>query len=98
MCPDCLGTELVEVADESGRLHSYTTVHVMPAGFPQPLTMGYVDLPSGARAFGHFAPGVTVADLRPDMTVRFDAAVLFTAPDGEEVTAYRFQPSGGRDA
>jgi uncharacterized OB-fold protein len=99
VCPECLGDVFEEVLDTVGNLHSYTTVHVLPAGFPRPLTMGYVDLPSGARAFGHFPPGVESADLRTDMPVRFDSAELFVGDDGEPVVAYRFLPAaGGADA
>jgi uncharacterized OB-fold protein len=69
-CPGCLATSLApHVLARVGTLYSYATVHVGPPGWPVPYTVGYVDLPDGARVFGHMADEWA---LHPDRPVRIE--------------------------
>lgn len=54
-CPKCWGELDAQPLSNRGRLYTYSTVHVAPAGRSVPYTIGYVDLPEGARVFAHLA-------------------------------------------
>lgn len=92
ICPRCLGEQFEPQENADGQLHSYTAVHVMPDGFPHPTVVGYVDLPSGARCFGHFDPAVSHTQLRLNTRVSFRVGELFRTSNGEAVRGYMFVP------
>ena len=99
LCPECLGESLEPLAlARSGRLYSYSTVHVAPRGWAVPYVAGYVDLPEGVRVFAH----VVDADdrLAMEMEVELTTAVLGADGDGVPFSSYAFRPRGGegRDA
>lgn len=63
VCRVCLGADFRrELLPGDGTLYAFTTIHTAA----EPYTVGYVDLPSGPRVFGH---------IRSTGTVRPDAAV-----------------------
>ena len=53
VCSAC-GSDDVEPASlqRSGKLYSFSEVHVAPKGFAIPYVVGYVDLDDGVRLFG----------------------------------------------
>jgi uncharacterized OB-fold protein len=68
-CPGCLGPLSATALSDTGTLYTYSVVHIGPRGRPVPYTVGYVDLPEGARVFGHIDE-TDESRLRPGMTVR----------------------------
>lgn len=94
LCPECMGDDVAPLAlARSGRLYSYSTVHVAPRGWTVPYVAGYVDLPEGVRVFAHV---VDVAEerLAMEMEVELTTAVLGTDGDGEPFSSYAFRPCG----
>ncbi|MDX6240233.1 MAG: benzoylsuccinyl-CoA thiolase BbsA subunit [Kribbellaceae bacterium] len=68
-CPTCWGDLDPQPLSNRGTLYSYSTVHVAPAGRSAPYTIGYIDLPEGARVFAHLAETNELL-LAPDLPVR----------------------------
>ncbi|TMR07222.1 Zn-ribbon domain-containing OB-fold protein [Nonomuraea turkmeniaca] len=72
-CPWCGGGELVfEPVSGEGTVHTFTVVHrsFAPAyRGREPYVMAWVDLPEGARAFGHVV-GCAPEEVRIGMPVR----------------------------
>lgn len=63
ICRGCLGTQFHrELLSGTGTLYAFTTVHTAA----EPYTVGYVDLPSGLRVFGHV---LSPEGLQPDVPV-----------------------------
>ena len=92
-CPRCFGKDLRERdLSRSGRLYSYSIIHVPPAGFTAPYAVGYVDLPEGVRVFGQLVPD-DFANLRIDMEMELVTGVIRRNPDGREVVGYQFRPA-----
>ncbi len=98
LCPECMGEDIRPLAlGRSGRLYSYSTVHVAPRGWTVPYVAGYVDLPEGVRVFTH----VVDADdhrLSMEMEVELTIAVLGSDGDGRAFSSYAFRPRGMEDA
>lgn len=87
VCPDCLSSSLSALTlGASGKLYSYTTVHVAPPGWETPYVVGYVDMPEGVRLFGKVKAGGPDA-LSVDMRVR-----VRVVADGEAYRYY-FEPA-----
>lgn len=53
LCPGCLGPARPRALSASGTLYSFSVVHIGPPERAVPYTVGYVDLPEGARLFAH---------------------------------------------
>lgn len=68
-CPECLGPFLPRPLSGTGSLYSYSVIHIGARHGSAPYTVGYVDLPEGARVFAHVSE-TDEEHLRPDMTVR----------------------------
>ena len=92
LCPECMGDELAPLAlGRSGRLYSYSTVHVAPRGWTVPYVAGYVDLPEGVRVFTHVVDAAEEG-LAMEMELELTTAVLGTDGDGRAVSSYAFRP------
>ena len=92
LCPECMGDGVAPLAlARSGRLYSYTTVHVAPRGWTVPYIAGYVDLPEGVRVFTHVV-GASEEQLAMEMEVELTTAALGTDGDGEAFSSYAFRP------
>ena len=46
----------------SGTLYAFSTVHVAAKKWKNPMCVGYVDLPNGARVFTHLAGPLAIGD------------------------------------
>jgi uncharacterized OB-fold protein len=89
VCPGCLSSSSSALTlGGSGRLYSYTTVHVAPPGWETPYVVGYVDLPEGVRLFGKVK-----ADGPHALSVDMPVGVRVVA-DGERFR-YFFEPGTG---
>ena len=92
LCPECMGDGLAPLAlARSGRLYSYSTVHVAPRGWTVPYIAGYVDLPEGVRVFTHVVDAAEDR-LAMEMEVELTTAVLGTDGDGKAFSSYAFRP------
>ena len=92
LCPECMGEDLAPLAlGRSGRLYSYSTVHVAPRGWTVPYVAGYVDLPEGVRVFAHVVDAAAER-LSMEMEVELTTAALGTDGDGRPFSSYAFRP------
>lgn len=92
ICAECAGDAFEpKVLGPSGSLYSYTIVRTPGPGFPPVYAVGYVDFPEGVRVFGHVRMNED-DELRLDMPVTIERAVLLNRADGTPVHGYRFVP------
>jgi len=85
VCPSCNGERMAELPlSDTGTLYAFSTVHIAPAMWQTPYTIGYVDLPEGVRVFGKIEP---VAGLAPDARVR---VCLEQADDDAQAPGWRY--------
>lgn len=63
VCPKCM-SENVEREDmpKTGTVYAAATVHVGPAKWHKPFTVGYVDLDNGVRVFSHLKGNPQISD------------------------------------
>ena len=86
VCPTCNAEQMRPLMlSGKGTLYAYSTVHVAPAAWETPYTIGYVDLPEGVRVFGKVEGA---AGLQPDATVQVRVELL---PDAVPGAAGSFQ-------
>jgi uncharacterized OB-fold protein len=97
VCPSCNSEQMQRlVLAGEGTLYAFSTVHIAPAAWETPYTIGYVDLPENVRVFGKVAASV---ELKPDarVSVRIEpatvtAATAGTAAAGGPTWQYWFAP------
>jgi benzoylsuccinyl-CoA thiolase BbsA subunit len=75
----------------SGKLYSYTIIHVDTPGFKAPYAVGYVDLTEGPRVFGHL-DGWQDDPIPLDSSVEIYAGPIGKDRDGSELISVRFRP------
>ena len=91
ICPSCASTDqAAEDMPRSGTLYSETTVHGAPPPWFTPYSVGYVDLPNGARVFGHLRGSPRIGD-----RVTLTTAVLGRDEDGQPVETFAFEKKEG---
>ncbi len=79
VCSACMSEDIVRVRmPRKGTLYAFSTVHVAPKKWRLPMTIGYVDLPNGARVFTHLAGN----DLAIGDTVEVGIGVVGADRDG----------------
>jgi uncharacterized OB-fold protein len=63
VCSACM-SEAIEAKPmpRVGTLYAFSTVHVTAKKWTKPMTIGYVDLPNGARVFTHLAGDIAIGD------------------------------------
>nr|ACL11820.1 hypothetical protein [Mycolicibacterium brisbanense] len=87
LCPNCLIPMAPRLLGRRGVLYTYSAIHSGPAGRNTPYTVGYVDLPDGARVFAHIDG--PAAALEPDMAVQIrvvpqnDSVCITWTPEGD---------------
>ncbi len=91
-CGASAGLEPVRLSN-TGRLYTFSEVHVAPKAFATPYVIGYVDLPEDVRVLGQVEHAA--AELRPDEPVRVVLGVIRKAEDGHPVVSYKFRKIGG---
>lgn len=58
VCCVCMGENIAaEEMPREGILYAFSRVHVAPKRWKNPMCIGYVDLPNGARVFAHLENG-----------------------------------------
>lgn len=88
VCPDCLSENQQSLRlSSSGKLYSYTQIHVAPPTWVVPYIIGYVDLPEGVRLFGK-------VDAKSAEVLRVDMPVDVVFADSEGQYRYSFAPQG----
>lgn len=89
VCSSCMSEDMAEEdLPATGTLYSFTQVHVGPAQWLKPLTVGYVDLPNGVRVFSHLRP---TPGLAIGATVSLTSGKVGVAADGAPLTTFMFQ-------
>ncbi|WP_163989786.1 Zn-ribbon domain-containing OB-fold protein [Rhizobium lusitanum] len=90
VCPACMGEEMVEeIMPDHGTLYSYTVVHVGPACWEKPMTLGYVDFDNGVRVFTHLKGKVAIGQ-----EVALSLDTVGHQPDGRELHSFVFSADG----
>jgi uncharacterized OB-fold protein len=85
VCPVCMSEEVeAEEMPKTGTVYSLSTVHVGPAKWHKPFTVGYVDLDNGVRLFSHLKGDIRIGD-----AVRVDMAEVGHA-DGKPINSFVF--------
>lgn len=88
VCPDCLsGNQQALHLSSSGKLYSYTQIHVAPPSWVVPYIIGYVDLPEGVRLFGK-------VDAKSMDALKVDMPVKVRVTESEGQYRYSFVPQG----
>ena len=88
VCPDCLSdSQQPLLLSSSGKLYSYTQIHVAPPTWVVPYIIGYVDLPEGIRLFGKVD-----ANSAEVLTVDMPVDVVVAESGGQY--RYSFAPQG----
>jgi uncharacterized OB-fold protein len=95
ICPNCLGTEMEDVAlSRDGTLYSFSVVRTASHGFDAPYAVGYVDLAEGPRVFGHL-DGWQDAEIALDSPVNLYAGPIGRDSQGDTLLSVRFRPAAG---
>ncbi len=92
-CMRC-GSESMEEVRLKGpaKLHAYTIVHQLPAGFSGPVVVGYGEFEGGALVLAPI--DADRAQLRKGQLLSLHVGVTRIDEDGEPMTTYRFLPAG----
>lgn len=89
VCPGCMEEDVIESQMPSeGIVYSVATVHVGPARWHKPLTLGYVDLTNGVRVFGHLKKGCGIGQ-----RVTVGLAEVGRDNGGAPINSFIFQPA-----
>jgi uncharacterized protein len=92
-CPACRavdGLQQVEL-DVRGRVHSFTVVRQAPPGVAVPYVLAWVDLPADRVRLMATVVGAEPEAVRLDLPVELELTPFSTAPDGAELTGFRFR-------
>lgn len=90
-CLDCLGTTLEDVdLPQTGKLFSFTTIHVKSANFGPGHMVGYVDL-GGVRVFAPLGENGNEPHTVGER-VKLEIAPLWREGEDVDVIGYRFVP------
>lgn len=83
ICPTCYRRDLSECElAASGRVYSYSILHVGPPGIESPYALAYVDLSDGVRVLAR------VADWEEGIACDEEVALVGQEPGSAEVVAY----------
>jgi benzoylsuccinyl-CoA thiolase BbsA subunit len=90
VCSACGSDQVgpVELA-ATGKLYSFSEVHVAPKGFAVPYVVAYVDLDDGVRLFGQVEGPADKLAL--DQRVAVVSGTIRTRNDGTPVVSYKFK-------
>lgn len=91
-CGNSAGLEPVKLSN-TGKLYTFSEVHVAPKVFTTPYVIGYVDLPEDVRVLAQVEN--TAAELRPDEPVEVVLGVIRKSDSGQPVISYKFRKTGG---
>jgi uncharacterized OB-fold protein len=97
VCPACNSENMQPLPlANAGTLYAFSTVHIAPAAWETPYTIGYVDLPEGVRVFGKVEGAAQLApDARVAVRIEPAAAAPGSAPSaagGSPRWQYWFAP------
>lgn len=88
VCCACMSEDITDAPLPSeGTLYSFTQVHVGPAQWHKPLTVGYVDLPDGVRLFSHLRSS---KELTIGAPVHLTLGQVGTTTEGDAINTYMF--------
>jgi len=88
VCPNCLSENQQALRlSSSGKLYSYTQIHIAPPTWVVPYIIGYVDLPEGVRLFGK-------VDAKSAEVLRVNMPVDVVVAESGGQYRYSFAPQG----
>lgn len=95
VCPVCLkdGTMMETALPTTGRIDTFTVVHVAPKGFKAPYIQAFVDLEDGPRIFS-LITGCAPSEecLQPGMEVELVIEKITEDERGDDLIGYKFRP------
>jgi uncharacterized OB-fold protein len=90
-CDDGGAMEPIRLS-RSGRLYSFSEVHVAPSVFTTPYVVGYIDLAEGVRVFAQIEHRASELALGEELEVTL--GTIRTTADGDPVISYKFRKHG----
>lgn len=88
VCSTCLAEEMHDFElPQSGILYAFSQVHVGPAKWLKPYTLGYVDLPGGLRLLSH----IVGAQPRIGQRVTLDVGPVAQSAGAEPIVHFIFR-------
>jgi uncharacterized OB-fold protein len=89
VCPSCMQEAVEqEPLPRAGVLYAFSKVHVGPAKWHKPFTVGYVDLDNGVRVFSHLTGAPAVGQ-----RMQLDVGEVGRDPDGTALLTFVFKPA-----
>lgn len=86
VCPACMSEDVVEEdMSKTGTVYSATAVHVGPAKWHKPFTVGYIDLDNGVRVFSHLKGNPKISE-----KVAVGVAEVGRDADGTAINSFVF--------
>lgn len=86
VCPKCMSEDIEhEDMPKTGTVYAASTVHVGPAKWHKPFTVGYVDLDNGVRVFSHLKGDPKISD-----RVTIGLAQIGREPGGAPINSFVF--------
>lgn len=95
VCPRCWPPQQLEDATlpETGKLLSWSTANIAPAGFRAPYSFGYADLTPTIRLFGQLDLTPGDPPLAPEAKIQLVLGVVKHDEEGQPVWGYKFAPA-----
>lgn len=91
VCLNCLSHDMENLnLSQTGKLYSFTIVHMASEHFPPPYVIGWIELPEGIRIFSPIQ-GWKENPLKIGMTMKLSIETLWNEGD-KEVVGYTFRP------
>lgn len=90
MCPDCWSNTKQVKLSRTGKLYSYSIIHVGSPGVPTPYVIGYIDMPEDLRVY-------SIIDIDPKkvkvgMELEVNQGIIKELDDGKLMSSYKFKP------
>jgi uncharacterized OB-fold protein len=94
VCPACMtnGSMQDMGLSRTGKIETFSTLHVAPPGFPIPYTVGYVVLPEGPRIFSILTDSGEAINIGDD--AELVVGKIREDEMGNEVIGYQFKSGG----
>ncbi len=94
VCPRCSSKSMEEARLVGpARLHSFTVIHQLPAGFKAPMVGGYGEFPEGVLVFAPIDAGA--AELKSGMLLELHEGVTRLGQNGQPLVSFRYRPAAG---
>lgn len=89
-CPNCWSNTKQIKLSKTGKLYSYSVIHVGPKEIKAPYVIGYVDLPENLRVFAQIK--IDQDKVKCGMDVEVTDGPIRLEENGTRVISYMFKP------